>query len=135
MILSIVFNAGMPLACLLLFFTIHFFDAIVRRILRKARNSKKGLFFVKKREPSASICQTCKNDETCVLHSSTLRPTFFCEQFDDSSVSREDRRSGIASTPQKNVDSAMGLCCNCGNTNSCKLPKVPGGIWHCEEYA
>ena len=27
------------------------------------------------------------------------------------------------------------IVANSGNANSCKLPKVPGGIWHCEEYA
>jgi hypothetical protein len=95
----------------------------------------KGLFSMIKREPPAGICQTCNNALTCGYRINDRRTITFCEEFDNVSESIEHRQAGGARAPERNIDIAMGLCCNCNNIDSCRLPKPPGGVWHCEEYA
>jgi len=29
---------------------------------------------------------------------------------------------------------AKGLCAHCDSRENCSIPKIDGGIWHCEEY-
>lgn len=33
------------------------------------------------------------------------------------------------------VEPAIGLCLNCEHRDTCTLPRLEGGVWHCEEYA
>jgi hypothetical protein len=89
---------------------------------------------IQKKNP-AEICPTCNNIKTCKHRKDTTRPVFFCEEFDDSSAPAQHVIVAGTSNPEKHVDITMGLCCDCDNRNSCKLARVPGGIWHCEEYS
>jgi len=58
-----------------------------------------------------------------------------CEEFDDYTNHRTQRPSAPRKVEEDPVlDTAMGLCCNCGNRSDCMLQYSPGGIWHCEEY-
>ena len=35
---------------------------------------------------------------------------------------------------EKKDEKFKGLCMNCENRYICILPKLPGGVWYCEEY-
>ena len=82
------------------------------------------------------LCSTCDSRAICTRREGIRLPVLFCEDFDDSTPDvrskprpiTEDRKTAV------DVDTAMGLCCNCGNRDSCRLQDSPGGVWHCEEY-
>ncbi|HEX41289.1 MAG TPA: hypothetical protein ENN81_04425 [Phycisphaerales bacterium] len=86
-------------------------------------------------EQSLGLCSTCNSRAICTRRESIVFPVVFCEEFDDSVP-----RAAKGRTAPTNVDgpipldTAMGLCCNCGNRNSCTLQSLPGGVWHCEQY-
>jgi hypothetical protein len=37
--------------------------------------------------------------------------------------------------PETETEPLAGLCVNCEHRAGCTLPRDPGGVWHCEEYA
>ncbi|MBN1576533.1 MAG: hypothetical protein JW913_08275 [Chitinispirillaceae bacterium] len=84
---------------------------------------------------TAGICTTCNNIEACERLPGHTRHVFFCEEFDDASALTHNVLATVTSIPEKHIDIALGLCCDCGNRTTCANSKTPGGIWHCEEYA
>ena len=89
-------------------------------------------------EQSLGLCSTCNNKETCIRRKNIKFPVLYCEEFDDFdySISVRSKWSMASATLKEEdaLDISMGLCCNCGNRDSCTLRRTPGGIWHCEEY-
>ena len=86
-------------------------------------------------EQSLGLCLTCNHSRTCIRHKSSKLPVLFCEEFDDSGPPRENLLTASSLAEQDTaLDRGMGLCCNCGNRDSCTLRHSPGGVWHCEEY-
>ena len=86
-------------------------------------------------EPSLGLCSTCNNRSICTQRKGIRFPVLFCEEFDDSAPASPKRQGPPApAEKQAPLDTAMGLCCNCGHRDSCTLPRAPGGVWHCEEY-
>ena len=86
-------------------------------------------------EQSLGLCLTCNNSSTCLRREGIRLPVLFCEDFDDSTPRRANRATASAPFEENAAfDTAMGLCCNCGNRGSCTLCHAPGGVWHCEEY-
>jgi len=86
-------------------------------------------------EQSLGLCLTCNNKDICVQREGIKFPVLSCEEFDDSTSLRAERPMASALPEEKTVlDTGMGLCCNCGNCDSCTLRHAPGGIWHCEQY-
>jgi len=45
-----------------------------------------------------------------------------------------DRQGPDSESSGAHEDPPLGLCINCENLPHCRLPKHPGGVWHCEEY-
>jgi hypothetical protein len=49
---------------------------------------------------------------------------------------RERRLRELAKAPDVRVaHRAVGLCASCDHRFDCAFPPVPGGVWHCEEFA
>jgi len=84
---------------------------------------------------SLGLCSTCNSRATCVQRKGISLPVLLCEEFDDSTPLPAQKPAPTA-LPTMNafLDTTMGLCCNCGSLDSCRLRHSPGGIWHCEEY-
>ncbi len=87
------------------------------------------------------LCLTCNHNATCTFPRNPEQPVLHCEEFDDSTkpITTEINTSAtpqVISTDTKKKDSIKykGLCVNCENRASCKLPKPETGVWHCEEY-
>ncbi|MBN2020658.1 MAG: hypothetical protein JW749_10595 [Sedimentisphaerales bacterium] len=86
-------------------------------------------------EQVLGLCSTCNSKDVCLQRKNIKFPVLYCEEFDDSTAlsAKVPKASGL---PEKkpDLDTSMGLCCNCGNRDTCTLRRTPGGIWHCEEY-
>ena len=90
------------------------------------------------------LCSTCNNILSCFFRKRHSEPVWFCEQFDNSDYTVENRIDYYNSPNQDfeesisvNVEEANqfeGLCSNCENRKSCSLPKLDSGTWYCEEY-
>jgi len=86
-------------------------------------------------EQSLGLCSTCNSRPTCTRREGIRLPVSFCEEFDDSTSPEVERQAvPVTDDEETALDTAMGLCCNCGNRDSCTLQDSPGGVWHCEEY-
>lgn len=86
-------------------------------------------------ERSLGLCLTCNSSSICVRRKGITLPVLLCEEFDDSMPPEaESRPDPIPEDDDPPLDTAMGLCCNCGNRGACTLQGSPGGVWHCEEY-
>jgi hypothetical protein len=86
-------------------------------------------------EQSLGLCSTCNSSSVCTRRAGMKFPVLFCEEFDDSTpVVPKRQRARASADGNASLDTAMGLCCNCGNRGSCTLCHSPGGVWHCEEY-
>jgi len=85
-------------------------------------------------EQSLGLCSTCNSSPICTWRAGMKLPVLFCEEFDDSTPLRANRAKVPPLSEDAALDTTMGLCCNCGNRDSCALCHSPGGVWHCEEY-
>ena len=85
-------------------------------------------------ERSLGLCSTCNSRAICTRRAGMKLPVLFCEEFDDSTPLRANKKGGVPLPAEDALDTAMGLCCNCANHDSCALRHSPGGVWHCEEY-
>jgi hypothetical protein len=50
---------------------------------------------------------------------------------DDAAEMRLDQRSSTRESKGEN----LGLCANCELRETCEKPKLPGGIWFCNDYS
>jgi hypothetical protein len=86
---------------------------------------------------STGLCSTCCYAPGCINQAGEAKPVFQCEEF---SLSPPPPHAFFASKARTNHDRVQsgaeseGLCCNCGNRESCVMRVVEGGVWHCEEY-
>lgn len=48
---------------------------------------------------------------------------------------KRNKQAGIVRAHEDTVNDVMGLCLDCSNRKTCEKSQVPGGIWHCREYA
>ena len=85
-------------------------------------------------EQSLGLCSTCNSRSICTRRKGIKLPVLFCEEFDDSTSLQVKRQPFPVIAEEAVLDTAMGLCCNCRNRDSCTLQDSPGGVWHCEEY-
>ena len=89
---------------------------------------------------AASLCANCKNLEDCVYALRATTPIIECELHECAPVSVPnlalitDRQGSDSESSGAHEDPPLGLCINCENLPHCRLPKHPGGVWHCEEY-
>ena len=90
------------------------------------------------------LCCTCNNAPTCVYRRLRGRDALFCELFDNYVPSPNGGRGrAVAEATVDTVVPAseepggrvyVGLCVNCENRETCRLPRPKEGVWHCEEY-
>jgi hypothetical protein len=94
--------------------------------------------------PFIGLCITCNNAEHCVYRKRRGTDAIYCEMFDDYTPppahgNGRAAAPAIVSTPESHSivepEGLKGLCINCANRNTCRLPRPKGGVWHCEEYA
>ena len=84
------------------------------------------------------LCATCNNAADCVYRKRRGADAIYCETFDG--YARPNGGNGkrvatIVTTLEIAKSSEFkGLCVNCEDRDTCKLPRPKGGIWHCEEY-
>ena len=91
--------------------------------------------FIPSRGPSLGLCSTCNSRVTCMRRKGIKLPVHFCEEFDDAtSLDVERPPIPVTRDTEALLDMTMGLCCTCGNRDSCTLRHSPGGVWHCEEF-
>ncbi|MCF8069873.1 MAG: hypothetical protein K9L30_14930 [Desulfobacterales bacterium] len=85
------------------------------------------------------ICTNCDHNHSCGFLARAKEPVWFCEEFDDSgaventTATTPDYSSEVVAL-EMNSTQSLGICSNCDNLSTCKLPKAVGGLWHCEEY-
>jgi len=81
------------------------------------------------------LCSTCNSSPVCTRRKDIELPVLFCEEFEDSTSPQEESEPvPVIEDEETEPDTALGLCCNCGNRDFCTLQDSPGGVWHCEEY-
>ena len=88
----------------------------------------------------SSICANCKHLGGCMYPANAAAPILECEMYECGPAASP--RLMVVKTKQHSSDQsaglsedeALGLCVNCANLPRCRLPKNPGGVWHCEEY-
>ena len=88
----------------------------------------------------SSLCVNCKHLGDCIYPTKAAAPIIECEMYECGppasprlTVVKAKQHSSDQS-PGLSEDEALGLCVNCANLPHCRLPKNPGGVWHCEEY-
>ena len=97
------------------------------------------------------LCSTCNNILSCFFRKRHGQPVWYCEQFDNSDYTVENRID-YSNALTKDIEDSFhvneesfgvnakeanqfeGLCSNCENRESCSLPKRDSGAWYCEEY-
>jgi hypothetical protein len=90
------------------------------------------------RQIAASLCANCKHQSDCVYLFKASGPIIECE-LHECGLSAKPRLVVVKKqlTPdmaeEPAADEPLGLCINCTNLPTCKLPKHEGGVWHCEE--
>lgn len=88
----------------------------------------------------SSLCVNCKHVGDCIYPLKAAAPILECELYECGPPARprlivvKARQRLSEESPGLSEDEALGLCVNCANLPHCKLPKNPGGVWHCEEY-
>lgn len=86
-------------------------------------------------ELSWGLCMTCNSGSICTRRKGIKFPVLFCEEFDGwRPLNGQSPTVPAIEDEESLLDARMGLCCNCGNRNSCTYQDSPGGVWHCEEY-
>jgi len=92
---------------------------------------------VLRKAPSiGGLCRDCVNAPTCTFPRDPSRPIWFCDEFEPpASVPGSDQRvdPGTAGTETAEPEELKGLCRHCLRRPTCQFPKLPGGVWHCEE--
>ena len=94
------------------------------------------------KEKVVGLCVNCNNRENCSYLVSIKGPIWCCEEYDNYTPNPQPNFSmplkgnpGEAQACVKPYSSEFkGLCINCENNTTCSAAKLPGGIWHCEEY-
>jgi hypothetical protein len=91
------------------------------------------------------LCTTCVHSSTCTFPRRMGEPVLSCEEFDEHGKRAAKPRGAAAPSaqaPQTQMSEATpeplqhtGLCATCENRETCTFPKLPGGVWHCEEFA
>ena len=97
------------------------------------------------------ICTTCNNILSCFFRKRHDQPVWYCEQFDNSDFTVENRID-YSNSRSKDFEGSFnvleksfseleeesnhfeGLCSNCENRKSCSLQKPDCGVWYCGEY-
>lgn len=88
----------------------------------------------------AGLCSNCRHQCDCATLMKASAPIIQCEMHECGLSSRPrftllKQQVTAAGEEGPDEETLLGLCANCDHTKSCRLPKAPGGVWECEEYA
>ena len=109
-------------------------------ILQQEAKQSEGVDQARKKLIEASLCVNCRHLWECVFPVKATAPVFECELHEcgPSATPRlillKAKKHGTEESVAAGDDEPSGLCTNCENLSHCRLPKNPGGVWHCEEY-
>ena len=84
---------------------------------------------------SKGICSTCNFFPECHSYKNSQKigkAVLHCEAFDNSTATMEEKNKG---RDLLNSSEAKGLCLNCDNAESCKLPGFSDEVVFCEEHS
>lgn len=88
-----------------------------------------------------SLCCTCMHEEACIKVREFVSPVIHCELFECEQPAVQPLIALRSETPRVATHDAVeepsglkGLCTNCDCRFDCCLPRLEGGVWHCEEY-
>jgi len=91
--------------------------------------------------PASSLCCNCMYAQSCTHRRRSGQPVTHCEEHAvDAAQPLNERPASaceppVASEAEDSARELLGLCSNCEQRQTCRLPKPEGGIWHCEEYS
>lgn len=96
---------------------------------------KPGAYFL-------GLCGTCDNQATCTYPKVPRRPVMQCLEYEELAETAPPRRAPARSQrAQPGVDerstgvrTGRGLCPDCELRETCTFPRLPGGVWFCEEF-
>lgn len=89
--------------------------------------------------PALGICATCSYAAGCAHRIRNAHTAIWnCENYDDYytveiPVSPRAQKVGVEAGTITEAR-VVGLCVNCIRRQTCAFPRLPGGVWHCEEY-
>ena len=87
------------------------------------------------RDTFDDLCVTCKNFSSCMYVKSGIRPTHYCEEFENYAFRPVMKSTNPIKSKKKEEKLIFyGLCKNCGNRMTCMNASPDRIIWHCEEY-
>lgn len=94
------------------------------------------------KEEITGLCINCNNKENCSYRVSIKDPVVCCEEYDaympeqqiNANMYQENSNFETRVDVMSYSNEFKGLCINCENNSTCTISKLPGGIWHCEEY-
>ena len=82
------------------------------------------------------LCETCDARDACMYLAGGGVPVIECEEF------VVVGRVRLCAAPPGQCDAGVtdadvvpGLCKTCDHVATCMLPRPPGGVWQCEEFA
>ena len=92
-------------------------------------------------EEITGLCVNCNNKDSCSYLTSMKGSVVCCEEYDIYTPERQNSNVLLKNNPGERQTNSntysngfRGLCMNCEHNSECKSAKLPGGIWHCEEY-
>lgn len=84
------------------------------------------------------LCATCLNANGCTFPRAPGRAILSCDEFEVPGTLPTRSFASVIPTPEaEEADKAelKGLCRHCAIRITCRYPKPPGGVWHCDELA
>jgi hypothetical protein len=108
-------------------------DSEKERVMRKISPNPERIL-------NGGLCATCRNAPTCMYLRNASEPILHCEEFEESPLDTGkqpmEAKMSLVNFPEDPQEKPkyFGLCANCKHRETCKFPKPPGGVWHCEEY-
>ena len=93
------------------------------------------------KEVITGLCINCNNKENCPYLAFMKGSVLCCEEYDIFEPQQQNNNVLLKNNPGETQiisntysNGFQGLCMNCEHNSKCKSAKLPGGIWHCEEY-
>jgi hypothetical protein len=98
---------------------------------------------VRKSASSPGLCLACERQGTCMYPRNPARPVMQCLEYEELSVAEP----GGTAEPWGNGSGRLGirlrveperlepgLCSDCEMREGCTYPRLPGGVWFCDEF-
>lgn len=90
------------------------------------------------------LCATCKKVNDCINAQHDDRTVVECEEYEEGEsafsetvevdVSTNTKKNKPADRKTEKETVVEGLCETCIHRENCTIPRLEGGVWHCEHY-